>query len=67
MEKSLLRQRDQFHAYSNVPLNDANYGYRVNVLESRPPPIGSGYILRAFQLTGVLLLNPWGSGSGANE
>lgn len=23
----------EFHAYSNVPLNDANYDYRVNVLE----------------------------------
>ena len=27
------RTHHQFHYYSNVPLNDANYDYRVNVLE----------------------------------
>jgi hypothetical protein len=25
--------QDAFHAYTDVPLNDANYEYRVNVLE----------------------------------
>jgi hypothetical protein len=39
LKPTVYQQRDEngiqheFHSYTNVPLNDANYNYRVNVLE----------------------------------